>query len=193
MRYVLPADFPGWIRSASVFWNRNPPSPGHETSAATGNACYPAAVLRRRDEPFDPSFGQTGGEDTEFARFLDREGVRGRWVAEAVVVEVADARRKRWRWHMGRHFRLGLGDSAIRRKYSGWLPAACFQIPKALAGTVLATSVYLSEMRRGRAALLKMVTAWFRHAGRIAYFLGVRATAYHQGTDHEARPDDPSA
>jgi hypothetical protein len=76
------------------------------------------ALLRRRlfdERSFDPSYGLTGGEDSElFGRML-RSGARFLWCDEAQVVEFLPPERHRFGWLAQRAFRGGCVHSRLAR------------------------------------------------------------------------------
>lgn len=66
----------------------------HFNLLGTGNSCFRAATcFAGEDEPFDPRFNQTGGEDTDFLRRLYLKGRTLVWAADAVVQEFVPADR----------------------------------------------------------------------------------------------------
>lgn len=94
-----------------------PVSPNHPLRLRSGDACYRpmasnnALLVRSRcldgGEPFDPSLGLTGGEDTLFFARLQRDGRRIVWCREALVVERIPAERLTVRFMLKRKFRDG--------------------------------------------------------------------------------------
>ena len=115
---VLPRDAPEWIRASGVFQLPNPPT-GTSTGLVfnTINALFRRGLVERRPGPFDPRFGETGGEDTNLFFNLEREGARLVWCREAVVTEtVLPGRVSLW-WIMQRALREGM---TYFRVYKRW-------------------------------------------------------------------------
>ena len=76
-------------------------------NARTGNVLIKAERLKRLKEPFDPSFGRTGGEDSLLFRRLLAEGNTLRWCDEALVFEEVPMERANAAWLLRRSFRVG--------------------------------------------------------------------------------------
>ena len=76
-------------------------------SPSGGNCLLRKTRCCLTDEPFDPSFGLTGGEDSWFFLCLRRSGRHIAWCAEAKAYEHHPATRTTLRYILKRHLRLG--------------------------------------------------------------------------------------
>jgi glycosyltransferase involved in cell wall biosynthesis len=77
----------------------------------TGNVIFSKGVLVAQDSLFDPSYGQTGGEDIDFFRRAIRRGHRFVWCNEAVVQEVTPPVRQKRSFYLRRALLRGVVQS----------------------------------------------------------------------------------
>lgn len=91
---VFPAfdsDAPEWIRKGGrwLVGDAIPKTPTGSEALGTwaGNCLVKASILKRVTGPFDPEYGNTGGEDTELFNRLRRKGARLIYCNEACVFE----------------------------------------------------------------------------------------------------------
>ncbi len=82
-----PENTPRWLRAADPFSRNMGPSGTPCATGASGNALLRWRVLRDTSVRFDPAFGLTGGEDTDFFSRLHRAGARIVAAPGAVVSE----------------------------------------------------------------------------------------------------------
>lgn len=102
---TLPAHAPNW---ASACFRRQQRRTGELLEfGGTNNVLLARRVIDESDERFNPAFGLTGGEDTDFfyRQFLD--GRRLIWCDEALVVEPVPDARLTLQWIRRRGFRDG--------------------------------------------------------------------------------------
>lgn len=71
----------------------------------TGNLLIDATTCLKDDAPFNPEFGQTGGEDTDYSMRMQSLGKRAIWCAEARVTEYLPQAREQADYIVGRAFR----------------------------------------------------------------------------------------
>lgn len=106
---VVPTHAPDWLRTGGFYnWARM------ETGAVIplnklrfGNVLLRASLLRTTAAPFDPNYGQTGGEDGDLLTRLVQNGTRIVWCDEAIVHEPVEAARLSLRWLFRRALRGG--------------------------------------------------------------------------------------
>lgn len=106
---VVPQHAPYWLRSGDFYsWARM------ETGAVVplnklrfGNVLLRASLLRKTAQPFDPNYGQTGGEDGDLLTRLAQDGARIVWCDEAIVREPVEAARLSLHWLLRRALRGG--------------------------------------------------------------------------------------
>lgn len=118
--YAAPVD--PWV-AAGAFFDRPLRRTGTTLrAAATSNLLLDVGQVRRLGVRFDPRFGLTGGEDSQFSRRLADAGGRILWCAESVVTDHVPAHRTTRRWVLDRarnfgniHARIDLELSARKR------------------------------------------------------------------------------
>lgn len=152
VRGILPATAPRWIVKGRFFEAPALPSGRRvEFEGGTGNALLKASAIRGK-MAFDPRYGLSGSEDTDFFHRLCRSGAVLVWCQEALLTEYVPKERLRMRWLLRRGFRggqsyadiVGRPHSVVR--FSGWiakravfvmaaafLTVSCFPFSKSLA------------------------------------------------------------
>lgn len=108
----FPAEAPDWLRKGRVFDRRRHPTGTRITAedARTGNVLLDRSLLAEGYRWFDPAFGRTGGEDSDF---FARQFQRGRvfvWCDEAVAYETVPPERWKGSFHVKRLWRAGTID-----------------------------------------------------------------------------------
>ena len=118
---------PGWDPQARLFTRDmglpdGTPAPllatGASRGGGTGNCLLRRETCITSAEPFDPAFGLTGGEDTDFFMGLARAGRRFVWCASAPVSEYVPAERSRLDYMARRTFRQNQSYVRLRKKNS---------------------------------------------------------------------------
>lgn len=103
----LPPDAPEWARKHPAFGCL----PGRAVRGVpfgrTGNVLLKSRVVRAPGLQFDPGYGLTGGEDTEFFHRAGLAGHTVAWCEEATVFEAVTSERLRLGWVLRRGFRGG--------------------------------------------------------------------------------------
>lgn len=104
---VYPEDTPKWVRRGHFFErNRRPTGTPCEHGGA-GNVLISTTVLQTTGLRFNPAYGLTGGEDTEFFYRLGQHGAQMVWCDEALVTEPVAKKRMTPAWLIRRAFRGG--------------------------------------------------------------------------------------
>jgi glycosyltransferase involved in cell wall biosynthesis len=119
----FPPGAPGWLRQGKFFERRRLATGSiiSERDARTGNVLFRRTLFRDGELWFDPAYGRTGGEDSDFFRRQSRLGRVFVWCDEAVVHETVPSGRWRLLFHMKKSFRIGtLTGEEVRR---GELPS----------------------------------------------------------------------
>lgn len=113
----FPAEAPGWLKRGRVFERRRHAT-GDRISAKdarTGNLLVRRSIFTEHGCWFDPAFGRTGGEDTDFFARQFRAGGVFVWCDEAIASEVVPPERWTVSFHVKRLLRAGTIDGeAIR-------------------------------------------------------------------------------
>lgn len=89
-------DCPDWISAAGLLDKPNYNRFRNMSLGYTANAMVPIEIATQF--PFDPQFGQTGGEDTAFFFSAYRYGHRIKFVPNAVVNEYVDPGKENWNY-----------------------------------------------------------------------------------------------
>jgi glycosyltransferase involved in cell wall biosynthesis len=108
----FPAEAPDWLRKGRLFDRRRHPTGTRITAedARTGNVLLDRSLFAAGHGWFDPAFGRTGGEDSDFfARQFERGSVFV-WCDEAVVYETVPPERWKESFHVKRLWRAGTID-----------------------------------------------------------------------------------
>ena len=178
---VLPEGASPALHESGVFELPDPPTGLHaDIVYNTINCLFRRALVAYRHEPFAPSYGRTGGEDTELFHVLEHErGARTIWCREAKVREHVLPERASWRWILRRSFREGTTNYRVRRRWN-LEPGA--PLPVRLLGLLLWTmrmsaTITLRMLagiahRRSRARALKDLH-------RVAHEMGIAAATVH--------------
>ena len=104
---IYPDNTPEWIRRGRFFER-----PRNRTGmlcphGATNNVLIARKLLSATATQFNPAYGRTGGEDTEFFHLLGRRGACMVWCDEALVYEEVSEDRMTPAWLFRRAYRGG--------------------------------------------------------------------------------------
>lgn len=103
----LPPDAPAWVRSGGFFDAQVQATGSQSLRGTTNNALVRRRLIPDPQHAFDPAYGLTGGEDTDFFERLKTRGGRLVWCQEALVTEDVPPDRATLRWILRRDFRSG--------------------------------------------------------------------------------------
>lgn len=100
---------PHWLKKIKFYYYGHEKSSGEDIRDEfhTGNALVNKDIFNREENYFDPSFGETGGEDTDFFLRMSAKGYNFKWCSEGMVYAVCAEERCRFRWLLKRHLRNG--------------------------------------------------------------------------------------
>lgn len=124
----------------------------HAFVPGTGNSVFRRSTALAARDPFDPRFGECGGEDLHLFLRLERDGRRFGWLAGAEVVEVVPAQRCTRDYLGARHYAGGQAYAAAMVDTSP-VPAL--------------TALALGTTGRVQVAILSLV-AWLRRGDAAA-------------------------
>lgn len=176
---VLPPNAPSWIRRGRFFQGYHFASGEEVRLGATGNALVRADWVRRWPTAFDPEFGLSGGEDTEFFSRIRAAGGRLIWCDEALVHEEVSLDRLRIGYLMRRAVRGGQCYARITGRdfglveTMGWVVYRVLLLGAASAATPFA---WLFGQHVGVRVLLKVCTNF----GQLSVLSGARYEQYRQ-------------
>jgi glycosyltransferase involved in cell wall biosynthesis len=108
----FPPGAPRWLERARVFDRRRLATGARiaEGDARTGNVLLRRSLFRNHECWFDPAFGRTGGEDSDFFARQWQRGAVFVWCDEAAVRETVPPERWTASFHIKRLLRAGTLD-----------------------------------------------------------------------------------
>jgi succinoglycan biosynthesis protein ExoM len=168
---VLDDDAPRWAKQHSVFRRTRRPSGSVLRHGATGNCVVRTKSLGVPRQTFDPAYGLTGGEDSDFFHRLYLSGRRLVWCDGAEVFERVPSHRATMDWVRRRSYRSGQSfyrvfvrrDPALRRAL--WCARQAVQLAGAAAVAPLARLVSYT-------AFSELAAAAYRSAGQLTASFG---------------------
>jgi len=98
---------PKWIKKGKFFSKELSPTGEIARSTRTSNCIVRAELIKDEPGPFDPSYGLTGGEDTQLFERLRLKGARFISSQEAPVEEFIPPDRTRISWLIKKAFQTG--------------------------------------------------------------------------------------
>jgi glycosyltransferase involved in cell wall biosynthesis len=126
---------------------------------------------------FDPDFGLTGGEDSEFFTRLSRAGKHFAWADEAVAHGEIEPTRLTLRWVLTRAFSIGNSDMRIAMKYRGSGRELMSEIAK-IVGVLLVAPLLTLALVPFPSRRLEAPQLFFRAAGKAFAMFGARHNTY---------------
>jgi succinoglycan biosynthesis protein ExoM len=88
VKAIYPATTPRWIRAGDPFTRDYGPTGSPASNLGTGNVLFSRSFAVSRGLTFNPRFGQTGSEDSDFFRRFHRLGARIISSQSAIVNEI---------------------------------------------------------------------------------------------------------
>jgi hypothetical protein len=136
--------------------------------ARTGNLLIRRSIFVEGDDWFDPAFGRTGGEDSDFFYRQFRRGRVFVWCDEAVVYEMVPPNRWSVAYHVKRYLRSGTLDGE-RIRARGLASKGLIARSALVLCVCSAVAPFLGLLRKQAAT---------RILQKVAYCVGI-ITAYH--------------
>jgi succinoglycan biosynthesis protein ExoM len=180
---VLPAGAPAWIRRGRFY-----DFPRMTTGAVIppnrlrfGNVLIQGSWLRGLQQPFDPAYGLTGGEDGDLLSRLAQAGAKIIWSDEAIVHEPVEQSRLSLRWLLRRA--LSGGQDFARHSLAGrygtmsGLDRTLFLL-KALLQAFAALVLALVCWPAGRHIAARWLTKVAANVGKLSTFIGWQYREY---------------
>jgi succinoglycan biosynthesis protein ExoM len=120
---VYPPETPPWIRRADPYSRDYGPTGAPLRRAASGNVLIRRDLVEAHQVRFDPAFGRSGGEDTDFFDRLKRASPKMVACREAIVDEITPPERatpaylaRRYRRYGQTDGRKAMRDGAAQKK-----------------------------------------------------------------------------
>ena len=156
--------------------------PRHATGAdvehpGAGNVLIRTAALDGMDEPFDPRFALTGGEDTHLFLRLASAGCRMVWADEAVAYEWIPSSRATVGWVLRRVYRSANTWSMCEREIRPGTRAVTMRAAKGIARMGAGLALLPVSLILGRHMLVRSLWYVCFGAGNLTGLVGVR---YHE-------------
>jgi succinoglycan biosynthesis protein ExoM len=173
---TLPASAPRWIAKGRFFEPPAMPSGTRVQVGGTGNALVKASAVRGRFA-FDPRFGLSGSEDTEFFHRLWRGGAIMVWCSEAQLTECVPQERLTIRWLLERGFWSGQGYADIVDRPEGGMRLLAW-IGKRASMAVAATLLVIGCVPFSRALAVRFAIKVATNIGQVSTILRYRHQPY---------------
>jgi succinoglycan biosynthesis protein ExoM len=175
---VVPDYAVGWIRRGNFYETPRSATTGQQVPRdhyRFGNILLRAAVLRNEPGPFDPAYGNTGGEDGDLLCRLELKGIKLVWSDEAIVKEPVEQKRLSANWLWMRAMRGGqdLARHILKGRYGsiGFFGKAAFSC-RAFAQLIAAAILAVIVLPLGRHQSMKWVIKVAANFGKLSYFWG---------------------
>jgi succinoglycan biosynthesis protein ExoM len=140
----------------------------HYTDTRTGNVLFHRRIFTGDDRPFDPRFGRTGGEDTDFFRRMMRNGRTFVWCNEAEAYELVPPERLTRSYHLRRALLRGavaFRQPTLRLKVLG--------VTKSAAAAAAYTFLMPFFLAAGHHVFMKYLIKECDHLGKLAAAMGI--------------------
>ena len=173
VRPEFPADSPGWLRVRPFQTAPEYPDRSDPEVPITGNLLISTAWLRRTGVRFDPDFGVTGGEDSDFFRRARAEGAVVRYAAQSIAYEIVPAARATLRYQLHREFRIGTQIPRLST-HTGAHRVARMSVRSARQIVTGLVTAVIDGVRSGRAGLFWGAAQVARGLGTAVGLLGAR-------------------
>ncbi len=176
VRGLVPEAAPRWLRKGR-FFTQPPRVTGAPVALGyTGNVMMRASMVRGK-VAFNPAYGVTGGEDTDFFHRLGRSGARMIWCEEALLSEHVHTERLCLGWLVRRAFSRGqLYADIVERPLSAFEFAAWFG--KRIVYLVIATVLSAAALPFSRALAARYAIKVASNAGQVSSVFRYRMESY---------------
>lgn len=184
---IPPESAARWIVEGRFFERPALPSGTRVRMGAAGNALMRASVVRGKIA-FNPYFGLSGSEDTDFFHRLWRSGAVMVWCQEALLTEHVPPERLTLHWLLLRGFRGGQGyvDAVVQPKggiqRSSWFVR---QTTLAIARSLLVICCLPFSKAKAARYATKVAT----NVGQLSTILGYRYQGYRRQMPRERHRD----
>jgi glycosyltransferase involved in cell wall biosynthesis len=169
---------PHWV-IRSGFLRRTFDFPGSPLSWAktrTGNVLFQASILAGEVRPFDPEFGESGGEDIDFFKRMMEKGHCFVGVNSGAVHEFIPSNRARLSHLIRRAYIQGGTNIALERKYGASWSSQCRMIGKSLAASLIYGGLLPFLLLVRAPGMARIGAGLFFHLGRLRRFFNSAGT-----------------
>jgi succinoglycan biosynthesis protein ExoM len=180
---VVPDAAPRWIRKGRFYdWARA--ASGTRVAANRlrfGNVLIRACWIKTRPEPFDPRYGQTGGEDGDLLTRLVARGLAVIWCDEAIVYEPVEPGRLSLRWLLLRALRGGqdFARATLLGRYGVLSPLGRMRfVGRALVQAGVAALLALTSVPLGRHRAAGWLIKLAANLGKLSACMGAHYREY---------------
>lgn len=164
---------PDWLKKSGICSRPSYPTGKllHAGQTRTGNVMFKRNVFTDTGLIFDPAYGLTGGEDTDFFRRAMALGLRFVWCQEASVSETVPPERWKRTFYLKRAFLRGrVNHMAVSGKNS--VAKSLILIKSILAFTAYTVSLPVI-LSMGDRIMMRAFDKYFHHIGRLATAIGL--------------------
>jgi succinoglycan biosynthesis protein ExoM len=133
----------------------------------TGNVLFAKRIFDSEQNPFNPDFGKTGGEDVDFFRRMMLKGFTFIWCNEASVYESVPAERLTWSYHLKRALLRGMVSLQ-----SPPLKIKIISVAKSLIAAVVYSLMLPFCLIAGVHIFMKYLIRYFDHIGKLMAAVG---------------------
>jgi len=140
----------------------------NQNETRTGNVLLKRKLFEADQQPFNPAFGKTGGEDVDFFRRKLEAGFTFRWCNEAPVYEIVPPERFSKKFYIKRALLRG----KVNAKRSNILS---IDTGKSIVAVILYTLALPFCAIAGRHRFMKYLVKDCDHAGKLIGLFGIKA------------------
>ncbi|MFC1508434.1 glycosyltransferase family 2 protein [Candidatus Omnitrophota bacterium] len=175
----IPESLPYWMRQSKLFYQPNLKQGAiMREGLRTGNALIKRKLLTMRTGPFDEALGRTGGSDSDLFIWLQKQGFKFVWAANAEVFEKLEEKRGYLRWHLRRAYRGGWGYSRRVVKRYGARKGFILSVIRIIPSTLKALRCAIMNCNNIRYAGLVLLCNIVTNLGKCGYFVDIKIEEY---------------
>lgn len=165
---------PEWLIKSRICMRPSYPSGTllKASQTRTGNVLFNRKVFTTNGLLFDPSYGLTGGEDTDFFRRAEKCGLKFVWCQEASVFETVPVERWKRTYYVKRALMRG------RVKHFSYQNKNRAERYRALVKSIAAFFAYTFSFpvvfTMGERIRMRVIDSYFHHAGMLTAAMGIK-------------------
>ncbi|MBV9064606.1 MAG: glycosyltransferase family 2 protein [Methylobacteriaceae bacterium] len=172
----FPAGMPAWL--IKMHDKRAPADQSEVNLGSTSNVLLRRARIIELGLMFDPSFNQTGGEDTDFFARLHEAGGRCHYSLGAALIEPIDPARVQPRWYIMRNFRVGQTNAVVYGRRMSKMRKIANSLARGLVAPAFMIAGAGLFLLRRRLQGARMFLTGVRNLGYAIALTGQRAEEY---------------